>query len=309
MGLIFMQIPAHLLHTDWAGYELSVLNSLSQDIRKAIAKLDEKLSTNRVHVARVTIRRWQSICKILDADGLYVEHYELAKQNLRKLRKDLGKIRDLEVLIDMSQNFDLPKGMPESWAQRCEKRRKKLAAGFDPDPIKKHLKKLEREIEKTRRPSSFFVPARALRTSGMYPVPDRNDSAFGHLEPYLRKLEDQTHEIERKAFSPTQLHELRISIKSWRYFLTEFYGLTNLQLVRAQQILGKVHDIDHMLELLNEDNRIVDLGEERVDRISDSREKLLQEFGKFRKHLPYGLRPEVVSRAGVPEPVEKVDDL
>jgi hypothetical protein len=86
---------------------------------------------------------------------------------------------------------------------------------------------------------------------------------------------------------------LRLSIKAWRYLLAEFYGLTNLQLVRAQQILGKLNDLHRVETLLAESK--TPLANEALSKLNEQREKLLDDFTQFRESLPYGLRPTISS--------------
>jgi len=297
------QVPSHLLNCDWAAYELSVLATLTRDLQDATAKLERKLTTSRVHNARIALRRFQSICRVLDRDGLNLEEYDQAKRELNRFRKSLGKLRDLEILVELAQGFDLDPIILNSWQSKCEERNRKTMKQIDPKKLRRLLKSLGRAIRHVKRPYtrfSHYTNNHAHQNNGSGSL----ECAYDHLEPYLVQLEDLTRETEMKAFSPVQLHELRIEIKSWRYFLTEFFGLTNLQIVKAQQLLGKVHDIDRMLEILADSNKLPTLSSDKRARINAFREKLLAEFGKFRKHLPYGLRPSVISRAGVPEPTE-----
>src|SRR5271168_1901123 len=299
------QVPSHLLNCDWAAYELSVLANLTRDLQAVTGKLERKLTTSRVHNARIALRRFQSICRVLDRDGLKLEEYDLAKRELNRFRKSLGKLRDLEILVELAQGFDLDPVILKRWQSKCAARNRKTMEQVDPKKLRRLLKSLGRAIRHVKRPYTRFTHYAHDRSHAMHNNGGgKLECAYDHLEPYLVQLEDLTRETEMKAFSPVQLHELRIEIKSWRYFLTEFFGLTNLQIVKAQQLLGKVHDIDRMLEILADSNQLPTLSSDKRARINEFREKLLAEFGKFRKHLPYGLRPSVVSRAGVPEPTE-----
>jgi CHAD domain-containing protein len=306
-----LETPPQLLTSPWPEYELAVLKTLSKDLRKAIKKVEERPTTNRVHTARVVLRRWQSIGRILDQDTLTIESYTLVKNELNKLRKRLGKIRDWEILIDLATNFELPSSLSRGWGRHCVREQKKLRAKLDGKFLRKSLKKLEETIEQEDDHRGLFgqlslksgKTAFQRRTNGQAKIKSKTQlsSAYDHLEPYLRYLEDHAKELEMKAFSPTQLHELRIAVKSWRYFLTEFYGLTNLQLVKAQQLLGKVHDIDRLIEILKDNNQLSAVPAEKLKRLNEFRGQLLDEFGKLRKHMPYGLRPSIGARAGVPD--------
>jgi CHAD domain-containing protein len=302
-----LQVPSHLLNCDWAAYELSVLASLTFDLQDTTGKLEKKLTTSRVHNARIVLRRFQSVGRILDRDGLRLEEYDRAKKCLNSVRKNLGKLRDLEVLVELAQTFDLDRSILKTWESNRESRHRKTIEQIEPKKMRRLLKDLSGAIRHAKRPIALFYPP-PDQTAHHYNGRGKIECAYGHLEPYLVQIEAVTREHEIKAFSPTQLHELRIEIKSWRYFLTEFFGLTNLQLVRAQQLLGKVHDLDRMLEILSDRQsdrqRLPALPSDNLGRINTFRDKLLGDFGKFRKHLPYGLRPSIISRAGVPELAE-----
>jgi len=299
-----LQVPSHLSDCDWAAYELSVLTALAHNLEGVTLKLRKKLTTKRVHDARVVLRRFQSICRVLDKDGLRLNEYDDAKRELNKLRKSLGKLRELEILVEMAQEFDLDARILASWQSQCAKRKRKTMKELDHLKLRTVLKRLKQSLRHVKRPCDFFLHA-ATNGRAHKNGASRFESAYEHLEPYLVHMEDETRQTEMKAFSPAQLHELRIEIKSWRYFLTEFFGVTNLQIVKVQQLLGKIHDIDRMLEILNDGNELPSLQSSKVNRIDTFRTNLVSEFGKLRKHLPYGLRPSTVSRAGVPEPVEQ----
>jgi len=299
------------LTSPWPEYELAALKRLSKDLRKVIKKVEERPTTNRVHTARVVLLRWQSIGRILDQDALTIASYNLVKNELNMLRKRLGKIRDWQILIELATNFDLPSSLSRAWGKHCVREQKKLRAKLDGKFLRKSLKNIEQTIEQERDHRQLFgMPSAKIRKKALRR--DQNaqpnseskaelTSAYDHLDPHLRYLEESARELEMKAFSATQLHELRIAVKSWRYFLTEFYGLTDLQLVKAQQLLGKVHDIDRLIEILKDNNQLSAVPAEKLKRLNEFRGHLLDEFGKLRKHMPYGLRPGIGARAGVPD--------
>src|SRR5262249_28091182 len=160
--------------------------------------------------------------------------------------------------------FDLDPAIQSDWQSKCEARNRKTMKQIDPEKLRKLLKSLGRGIRHVKRPYAAFT------NHGHHSGNNGKSSlecAYEHLEPYLVHLEGLTRETEMKAFTPAQLHELRIEIKSWRYFLTEFFGLTNLQIVKAQQLLGKVHDIDRMLEILDDSKKLPTLSSDKKARI------------------------------------------
>jgi CHAD domain-containing protein len=130
-------------------------------------------------------------------------------------------------------------------------------------------------------------------------MPDLLDpmaNAYEHLDKYLAIHEEAVRQLEPRANSIEDLHQLRLEIKRWRYTLTEFFGLTNLHLVRAQQYLGKLHDVDRLMKLLEEHGSKRSKTKEKCSaRLQDEISRLRREFGAIRRDLPYGLRPSVSS--------------
>jgi CHAD domain-containing protein len=121
----------------------------------------------------------------------------------------------------------------------------------------------------------------------------RQGSAYKHLEQFVVRQEEISKQLALNAQAPPELHKLRLSIKAWRYLLVEFYGLTNLELVRAQQLLGKLNDLHRITGLLSRfDHELVD---ESLSKLTKQQNNLLDEFEQIRKNLPFGLRPRVLT--------------
>ncbi|PWT96735.1 MAG: hypothetical protein C5B53_09105 [Candidatus Melainabacteria bacterium] len=278
-------VPPHLINFSWPAYEAQVLSGLVPDLKSAVNRLTKKLSTRRVHSTRVNLRRWQAVGQIVANDDWKLAEYQKLDESLNKLRKSLGRLRDSEILLELADDLKLPRKLIRRWkAERKEflKKVDKCLAKAEPMPQLKSFERLIRKREKQ------LLIQEDLSQFGYV-------SAFHHLEPLLERMERQTHDLEPKALSPEQLHQLRIMIKNWRYFLTEFYGLTNLQLVRAQQVLGKLHDLDRLLEVLKESGDFSMLDNQKLEQIKTRRKDLLEEFDQFRQSLPYGLRPSITS--------------
>jgi CHAD domain-containing protein len=278
-------VPPHLRNFSWPAYEAQVLAGLLPDLKSAVSKLTKKLSTKRVHSTRVNLRRWQAVGQIVANNDWKAIEYQRLDKSLNKLRKSLGQLRDSEILLELASDLKLPKRLRRRFkAERKEllKEVDKYLAKAEPMP---HLKSFARLIRKRKKQLAIQED---LSQFGYV-------SAFHHLEPLLERMEEQTRDLEPNAIAPEQLHQLRIMIKNWRYFLTEFYGLTNLQLVKAQQVLGKLHDLDRLLEVLKESGRLSMLDNQKLEQIKTRRKELLDEFDSFRESLPYGLRPSITS--------------
>jgi CHAD domain-containing protein len=238
-----------------------------------------------VHSTRVNLRRWQAVGRIVANDDWKMAEYQELDYSLNRLRKCLGQLRDNEILLELVSDLKLPKKL----------RRRFKAEG------KELLKKVEKYLAKAEAMPQLKSFTRLIRKREKQLAIQEDLSQFGyvsafhHLEPLLQRMEEQTRDLEPQALSTEQLHQLRIMIKNWRYFLTEFYGLTNLQLVKAQQVLGKLHDLDRLLEVLRESGHLSMLDNQKIEQIKTMRKELLDEFNTFRESLPYGLRPSITS--------------
>jgi CHAD domain-containing protein len=113
---------------------------------------------------------------------------------------------------------------------------------------------------------------------------------------FLEATERVAHEQAKSANTDEELHQLRLSVKRWRYILAEIFGLTNLELVLAQQLLGKHHDLTLLKEALEATSNklkaknIVGL-EEAQSRLVLELRSLTEEIIPLKDNLPYGLRP------------------
>jgi CHAD domain-containing protein len=142
-----------------------------------------------------------------------------------------------------------------------------------------------------------YLRKRAQKITVKLPRAKAEQSAYQHIELFLLKQESIVRERADTAREPDEYHQLRLAIKGWRYLLTEFFGLTNLELVRAQQILGQTHDLDRLTPLLIGDGN----QEEALATLKERRQELLSQIDEMRNRLPYGLRPQITStRAASP---------
>lgn len=279
--------PPHLRNTSWLEFEAEVLSGILPDLKRTSGKLTKRISTKRVHATRVVLRRWQATSRVITDDDWKLSKYQLLNKKLNKMRKRLGELRDCEILLELAEDLKLPGKLVNYWKKTRKGLVKKVEEYLKDNSPEAPVKQFERLIKARRK--EFEV----LKVVSQFGVV----SAFDHLEPLLTELEEETRKLEPIARSPEELHQLRIKIKNWRYFLTEFYGLTNLQLVKAQQVLGKLHDLDRLLEVLKEPKESSMLDNHKLDRVHDARKRLLKEFDSLRKDLPYGLRPGIFSYA------------
>lgn len=279
------RVPPHLDGSPWLTFEQQRALNIYDDLSRSLRRLSKKPSAERVHEARVVLRRWDCIWDVLEADGWSTKKYakEVGKE-LKKIRHLLGTLRDCDVNIEVAESLEVPKEIIEKWqADRkfIARKTKKKLKNLDVDNL---LKRLSTFLLK--RPEKLRHHFEENGESG-------SESAYTHLEPFVRNQEEIGRKLASSAQSAEELHALRLSIKAWRYLLAEFYGLTNLQLVRAQQILGKLNDLHRVETLLAESK--TPLANEALSKSNEQREKLLDDFTQFRESLPYGLRPTISS--------------
>lgn len=274
-------VPPHLARTSWITHEANCAIAVYQDLRRDLRDLKKRVTANHVHRARVTLRRWFSIWKVLRDDRWESKSYrEGVGKRLRKLQKMLGELRDVDVNIEQAQKLGCTKSLIDGWKDQRKKLEQKLVKYVDKQDLRQLMDKLGRYLRK-----------RAQKIQAQVPRAKAERSAYQHIELYLLKQESIVRERAIAATTPEEFHELRLGIKGWRYVLTEFFGVTNLELVRAQQILGQMHDLDRLTPLLEAD----DDQEEALDRLKERRKDLLAQIQEMRTRLPYGLRPQITS--------------
>lgn len=279
--------PPHLARTNWITHEANCALAVYQDLRKDLRALKKKVSANHVHKARVTLRRWFSVWKVLREDDWESKSYKKGiGSRLRKLQKMLGELRDLDVNIEQAEKLECDKKLIELWnsqRKRLEKRLEKFVSTQDLGDL---MNKLGRYLRK-----------RAQKIQAGLPRAKAERSAFHHIEMFLLHQESIVREQAASARTSEELHQFRLGIKGWRYLLTEFFGVTNLELVRAQQVLGQVHDLDRLTPFLID----APAQKESLARLKERRKALVHDVDKMRSKLPYGLRPQITStKAALP---------
>jgi CHAD domain-containing protein len=274
-------VPPHLAEVNWLSHERAAALSAYKDLRAEVKGLTKKVSASRVHKTRVTLRRWLSIWKVLRRDGWETEQYkQQIGKPLKRLQKLLGELRDHDVNIEIAERL----GASQKLLKRWSKDRNKLES-----KLEKSVRRLD--LGKIMQRLGEYLRKRPPKIVDALPGAKVQQSAFDHVEFYLLEQESIVREEADTARTPEELHQLRLGIKRWRYLLTEFFGVTNLELVRAQQILGQMHDLDRLTPLLLEQKNEGDA----LDSLKKRRKELFAEIEVMRQRLPYGLRPEIAT--------------
>lgn len=265
-------------------FELKAALNLLRGVEAELKKLKLRVIKERVHKSRVSLRRWVSVWSFLAEDGW--EDKKFKKKVLTPLKsflKELGDLRDCDVNIETGEKLFCD----ESTLDEFKKTRKKLKRKIEKSLADMNPPKLVEQIE-----GYLLDKADQLREE-MKISPHGDQSAFAHFDRYLAAHEEQVKKLSARASTAESLHKLRLAIKKWRYLLTECMGLTNLELVRAQTLLGEIHDYDRLepaLEMHGESTGA-------LIRLRLERAALIREFEELKVLLPIGLRPGTISYA------------
>ena len=274
--------PEHLSTESYVEFELRSAINLLNPMVSELKKLKLRLIKERVHKSRVALRRWFSVWGLLSDDGWEKKKFKKGVlKPLRQFLKELGELRDCDVNIDTAEKLECAKDTLSEFKKERKKFKKVVddsLEGIDPDELKDKIE--------------LYLQQHALKLSQQLQNSARDDhSAFSRFDRYISEHEQIVRQLSEKASTPESLHKLRLAIKKWRYLLTECMGLTNLELVRAQTLLGDIHDLDRLEQALLETAP----KDPVLGRLRKERSTLVQEFEGCKNELPYGLRPGIIS--------------
>lgn len=262
----------HLNEGSIVEYELSTAMALRVAMEDGLRKLKKKTSKENVHKSRVSLRRWFSVWSVMQDEGWDSE--EFAKKQIRPLKrllKAMGALRDMDVCIEKAESIECTEGLLKKLKKGRKKKEEKLVELIDSlDPLD-----ITEEIGQ-------YLEKRAEQL-----VQERKGTPYEILDAYVRTQENKVRKIALKAATSEDLHKTRLGIKKWRYLLTECMGLTNLDLVKAQTLLGDMHDLDSLEAIIKEQEE----PQEVFKALRAARGDLFREWMRCREKLPYGLRP------------------
>jgi CHAD domain-containing protein len=222
---------AHAEHRD--------LSFWMDQVLKELEPVRASASMDAVHDLRVAIRRCRSVAAAMeeiDPDPAWPAMRKAA----RKLFRVLGALRDAQVM--------------DEWVKKL---------GLETDPVRAHLQ------------GSFEAKEPKLREEALRVVAKFDQRAWKHLARTLRQrgrivpagslaaeclaLErfESARELHAKALrteKPKPWHALRIGVKRFRYtvesLLPEQYAIWSDNLKRVQDLLGEIHDLDVLSDLV-----------------------------------------------------------
>jgi CHAD domain-containing protein len=216
--------------------------ALERSLRRALRnhkRAQRKLKADPVHDFRVALRRCRSL-----AEGLHAVDPDPVWMRLRKASKRqqraLSDLRDIQVLTN--------------WLKPL-----RLTGGPVGEALASYFKKQERRAEKEAR-SSLKAFRRKRWKRWLHRLPAGTELIRVNRRHLARLLLEQLshiielHESWTKQPSAETWHELRVSVKRFRYmiesFLPEKSEAWSAGLQGAQDLLGEGHDLDVLHNLI-----------------------------------------------------------
>jgi len=280
-----------------------------EQVLKELASVRSSPDMDAVHDLRVAIRRCRSVAAAMeeiDPDPAWPAMRKAA----RKLFRALGALRDSQVMTE--------------WVKKL---------GPETDPVRAHLQASFESKEPQLRDAALRAVtkfdaklwkrlARVLRQRGrMVPA--------GSLAAECLALErfEVAKELHAKALrteKPKPWHALRIGLKRFRYnvesLVPEQYAIWSDNLKRVQDLLGEIHDLDVLLDIIEradfvetEDSLnlwIETIRRERSERIRTYRQHTLGKtslWNVWRSGLPTNGRVEAAAEARLRATARAVD--
>jgi CHAD domain-containing protein len=196
-------------------------------------------SARPVHDLRVALRRCRSIALAIHEIDPHPDWEEL-RRRARKLFRSLGDLRDAHVMGDWLKEIQ-PHDDP------VKSRLLDSLASAEESALQKALENVSRFDEK-----GWKKLERSLRTR-IRRVPPDGDAACCLAVERL----DEAIDLHRRALRserPKPWHRLRIGLKHFRYtvesFLPAVHAKWSESLKRVQDVLGEIHDLDVLFELV-----------------------------------------------------------
>lgn len=228
-------------------HELSTLIERRHDALRTHAGPAREGTVEGVHQARVASRRLREVVPVLGR-GLDDVRLKPLRRALRDLTRALGPVRELDVALEMIDTlpFETPDGhrLRAAWRFQLDQQRS--------EPVRALRKALAADRRR--------ILHRSLETFAAARESSPDDAWRRALARRLaERAGDLRDRIDRTGtlYHPEPLHDVRIAVKKLRYVLeiTAEARLARLvlplrTLKAAQESLGRLHDLDVLLTLL-----------------------------------------------------------
>ena len=211
----------------------SKARSLSADLLKAVSKLQQDASPKSVHKLRTTIRRIESLVQY--GQPKLSKKQQRAIEEIADLRKRAGKIRDLDVQLDLLGAI----GNGSTAADR-----RTLTQTLS----RKRTRQVRRLTSLLKKVADSRLAARLQKITGKLQPADSADEMALPLQQAEAELSKLAAGYgQGQPLKPARLHQLRIDLKQVRYTAELAGGSTQqeqfLAVMKAvQDAIGEWHD-------------------------------------------------------------------
>lgn len=217
-----------------AGY----VTRLTRDLSHLLPRALEETKSDSIHRVRVTTRRLGSVIHLLSSH-LNARKREVMEKDLRKLRRRLGQIRDLDVMLSHLPPYRQKYPRAVRWlATHLRKQRKKAARQL---PGKKNAAAKTRFARSSLTAALAAVDEKAKRV-----LASEIRRSFSELSARADQLAEAK---SATGDGDVDVHALRISGKHLRYSLelvaaagASLEKNDQQQLKKIQDLLGQWHD-------------------------------------------------------------------
>ena len=226
-------------------------------LNRFVRNLDglERGDIEALHRVRVASRRIRELVPVLQLDG---GRTRKLGRRLRRVTSRLGAMREFDVLLLLVDELHVSKPAHQAALRRVRARvvgdrdaaRKRLKAKLPPDKLRRlgrRLKRVHEALSKRAEPQPTVQQARTLQWAIEARVARRATALQTAIES------------AGAVYLPERLHDVRIASKKLRYALElseQTRGTRNTPPVRAlkrvQGLLGRVHDLQVLLERVRE---------------------------------------------------------
>jgi len=209
------------------------MRRLNKDLSGVISKVTGKPAPKVVHRLRTTIRRIESLVSYSHPD--LKKKLERSLEKMADLRKRAGKVRDLDVQMDLLKAL----------GNGSTVRDRKILAAILEKKRERQVKRLESTINKIQESKFFSRMEQIAVHAGV--AQNGKDRPLAPLEEAIAQLTVMATDFTRQALKPSRLHQARVTLKRIRY-LAELAEESPAQknfireLKLVQDAVGEWHD-------------------------------------------------------------------
>jgi CHAD domain-containing protein len=213
----------------------SVLAQKRRELVHAAKRLRRDPSPDNFHAARVATRRLRAALRVLE--GGHEEQARVRAVAVRRLARRLGRVRDLDVLLERVETFALDHAAEGSSG----------LAAFSKE-ARSQRKRARRRVVRMLESRAFSQLKKKLRSLASHLEESGEVTELGRSLVLTHGRELLALDVDPMAASAEDLHRYRVRIKRFRYVLELSPASTHLstllldQAKRAQDLLGTLND-------------------------------------------------------------------